>query len=118
MREIRTIKGNLLDFPTHDPDDLNHYIGISAIAHSCNTRKIMGAGISKQINNRYHQAYEADTKAFNTEYDKDGQYVHWLGKFSKAEINSMFLPNDKGYIYNMYICRYTYICIHSYIFLI
>jgi len=62
----------------------------------------MGGGIAKQIKNRYPQAYKADTKAYNTEYDKDGQYVHWLGKFSKAEINSKFLPDDKGYIYNMY----------------
>ncbi len=56
----------------------------------------MGAGIAKQIKDRYPQAYEADWKAFNQEYDKDGQYVHWLGKFSKAEIN------DRKYIYNMY----------------
>ena len=101
-RKTITIQGNLLDFPTHCKTDPDKYIGISAIAHSCNTRNIMGAGIAKQIKNRYPQAYEADTKAFNTEYDKNGQYVHWLGKFSKAEINSKFLPNDKGYIYNMY----------------
>ena len=101
-REIKTIKGNLLDFPRHDPNDPDHYIGINAIAHSCNTRNIMGGGIAKQIKSRYPQAYEADTKAFNIEYDKDGQYVNWLGKFSKAEINSKFLPDGKGYIYNMY----------------
>ena len=83
---VETIEGNLLDFP----NDIN------VIAHSCNTRHIMGAGIAKQIKDRYPQAYEADWKAFNQEYDKDGQYVHWLGKFSKAEIN------DRKYIYNMY----------------
>ncbi len=83
---ITTIDGNLLDFPNE----------INAIAHSCNTRNIMGAGIAKQIKDRYPEAYEADTKAYNTEYDKDGQYVHWLGKFSKAELN------DRKYIYNMY----------------
>jgi len=55
----------------------------------------MGAGIAKQIKDRYPEAYEADTKAFNTEYDKNGQYVHWLGKFSKAQVNN-------GLIYNMY----------------
>ena len=75
-RKTITIQGNLLDFPTHCKTDPDKYIGISAIAHSCNTRNIMGAGIAKQIKNRYPQAYEADTKAFNTEYDKDGQYVH------------------------------------------
>ena len=83
---IETIEANLLDFP----NDIN------VIAHSCNTRNIMGAGIAKQIKDRYPEAYEADTKAYDTEYDKDGQYVHWLGKFSKAEIN------DRKYIYNMY----------------
>ena len=102
MPYIKTITGNLLDFPPYDPDDPDHYIGIDAIAHSCNLRNMMGAGIAKQIKNRYPQAYEADTKAFDTEYDKNGQYVNWLGKVSKAEINSKFLPNDKGYIYNMY----------------
>ena len=102
MSGIETINGNLLDFPSHHPDDPNDYIGINAIAHSCNTRNIMGAGIAKQIKNRYPEAYEADTKAYNTEYDQDGQFVHWLSKFSKAEINSKFLPDGKGYIYNMY----------------
>ena len=102
MNEVRTIEGNLLDFPPYCKTDPDKYIGINAIAHSCNTRNIMGGGIAKQIKNRYPQAYEADTKAYNTEYDQDGQYVHWLSKFSKAEINSKFLPDGKGYIYNMY----------------
>lgn len=84
--DVEIIDGNLLDFP----NDIN------VIAHSCNTRNIMGAGIAKQIKDRYPEAYEADTKAYDTEYDKNGQYVHWLGKFSKAEIN------DRKYIYNMY----------------
>ena len=99
---VEMVEGNLLDFPPYCKSDPNKYLGINAIAHSCNTRNIMGAGIAKQIKNRYPQAYEADTKAYNTEYDKNGQYVHWLGKFSKAEINSKFLPDNKGYIYNMY----------------
>ena len=102
MSEVKTIEGNLLDFPPYCKNDPNEYIGMNAIAHSCNTRNIMGGGIAKQIKNRYPQAYEADAKAIDTEYDKNGQYVHWLGKFSKAEINSKFLPDNKGYIYNMY----------------
>lgn len=95
MNSIKIIEANLLDFPNN----------INSIAHSCNTRNIMGGGIAKQIKDRYPEAYEADTKAFNTEYDKDGQYVHWLGKFSKAEItnNNPFYPfEETGYIYNMY----------------
>tara|TARA_B100000085_G_C18542691_1_gene512603 strand:- start:1221 stop:1781 length:561 start_codon:yes stop_codon:yes gene_type:complete len=99
---VETIFGNLLDFPPYCKTDPDKYLGINAIAHSCNTRNIMGGGIALQIKNRYPQAYEADTKAYNQEYDHNGQYIHWLGKYSKAEINSKFLPNDKGYIYNMY----------------
>ena len=97
MNSIEIIEGNLLDFPNN----------INSIAHSCNTRNIMGGGIAKQIKDRYPEAYEADTEAFNTEYDKDGQYVHWLGKFSKAEIkihrqSGDYFFEDKACIYNMY----------------
>ena len=95
MSEIKIIHGNLLDFPPYCKTDPNAYTGINNIAHSCNTRNIMGGGIAKQIKSRYPQAYEADTKAYNTEYDQDGQYVHWLGKYSKAKV-------DKGTIYNLY----------------
>jgi len=102
IKEIKTIKGNLLDFPPYCKTDPNKYLGINNIAHSCNTRNIMGGGIALQIKNRYPQAYEADTEAYNQEYDQDGQYVHWLGKYSKAEIKSKFLPNNKGRIYNLY----------------
>ena len=77
---INVIEGDLLDFP----NDIN------VIAHSCNTRNIMGAGIAKQIKDRYPEAYEADWRAFNSNYGVT------LGKFSKAEIN------DRKYIYNMY----------------
>ena len=102
MPYVRTIQGNLLDFPTCDPSNPDNYIGISAIAHSCNCRMIMGGGIAKQIKDRYPQAYQADVDYISNEYDHNGQYIHPLGNFSKAEINSKFLPNDKGYIYNMY----------------
>ena len=102
MKKVKHIKGNLLDFPRYCKDDPNSYTGINNIAHSCNTRNIMGGGIALQIKNRYPQAYEADTEAYNKEYDKNGQYIHWLGKYSKAEIESKFLPNNKGRIYNLY----------------
>ena len=99
---IKTIEGNLLDFPPYCKTDPNKYLGINNIAHSCNTRNIMGGGIALQIKNRYPEAYEADTEAFNKEYDKNGQYIHWLGKYSKAEIESKFIANGKGRIYNLY----------------
>ena len=102
LKEIKIIEGNLLDFPPYCKTDPNTYTGMNNIAHSCNTRHIMGAGIAKQIKSRYPQAYEADRKAYDQEYDKDGQFIHWLGKYSKAEIESKFLPNNKGRIYNLY----------------
>ena len=47
---IKLIDGNLLDFPN----------GINQIAHSCNTLNVMGAGIAKQIKDRYPLAWNAD----------------------------------------------------------
>ena len=102
MTYIKTIEGNLLDFPTHDPNNPDDYIGISAIAHSCNTRMIMGGGIARQIKSRYPQAYQADVNYITNEYDDNGQFIHPLGNFSKSEVSSKHLPNNKGYIYNMY----------------
>ncbi len=106
MSEIETIKGNLLDFPQHNPNDPDKHIGINVIAHSCNTRMIMGGGIARQIKSRYPQAYEADVKYISNEYDDNGQFIHPLGNFSKAEVNSkeskVYLPDGKGLIYNMY----------------
>lgn len=106
MPYIKTIKGNLLDFPQYDPDQPDHHIGITSIAHSCNTRMIMGGGIAKQIKNRYPQAYRADVDYISNEYDHNGQFKHPLGKFSKAEVSSkeskVYLPDGKGWIYNMY----------------
>ena len=106
MPYIKTIKGNLLDFPQHDPSDPDIHLGINVIAHSCNCRMIMGGGIARQIKSRYPQAYEADVKYISNEYDDNGQYIHPLGNFSKAEVISneskVYLPDGKGLIYNMY----------------
>lgn len=78
---IQTIEGNLLDFPS----DINF------IAHSCNTRNIMGAGIAKQIKDRYPNAYSADCHAM-----MEGDNV--LGDYSFAVTDA---TQNKG-IYNMY----------------
>ena len=103
MNEVETITGNLLDFPPHHPDDPDRYIGINNIAHSCNTLNIMGGGIARQIKERYPQAYEADTEFhMRREHETLEEFVQPLGKYSKAEIKSMFLPNGKGTIYNLY----------------
>ena len=102
MNEIGHIKGNLLDFPPYCQTDPNSYTGINNIAHSCNCRNIMGGGIAKQIKSRYPQAYEADADFINDEYDHNGQFKHPLGNYSKAVIESKFLPNNIGRIYNLY----------------
>ena len=106
MPYVKTIKGNLLDFPQHDPSDPDIHIGINVIAHSCNTLMIMGGGIARQIKSRYPQAYQADINYINNKHDDNGQYIHPLGNFSKAEVNSkeskVYLPDGKGLIYNMY----------------
>jgi len=78
---VKIIDGNLLDFP----NDINF------IAHSCNTRNIMGAGIAKQIKDRYPMAYESDCYAMAE--DEVG-----LGSYSFAWTNA---TQTKG-IYNMY----------------
>ena len=99
---IEIINGNLLDFPPHHPDDPDKYIGINNIAHSCNCQNVMGGGIAKQIKERYPQAYEADTEFYSKEYNEGGGWGGAIGQYSKAEIKSMFLPNNKGTIYNLY----------------
>ena len=66
--------------------------------HSSAQEEVPRAELTGLIEAQLELQYSVD----NQEYDQDGQYVHWLGKFSKAEINSKFLPDGKGYIYNMY----------------
>ena len=61
-----------------------------------------GRSIAKQIKSRFPQAYQADVNYISNEYDDNGQFIHPLGNFSKAEVNSKFLPDDRGWIYNMY----------------
>lgn len=80
---LSTIHGDLLDFPE----------GISVIAHSCNCRNTMGAGIAAQIKKRYPEAYIADTLAF-----KQGRSI--LGKTSHAIVNS-----TPHIVYNLYTQR-------------
>ena len=78
---VKIIYGNLLDFPN----------GIDFIAHSCNTQNVMGAGIARQIKDRYPLAYEADCHAMHE--DEVG-----LGSYSFAWTDA---TQTKG-IYNMY----------------
>jgi O-acetyl-ADP-ribose deacetylase (regulator of RNase III) len=109
MKEINTIKGNLLDFPPYCQTDPNEYTGINNIAHSCNCQNVMGGGIAKQIKDRYPQAFEADRERWENEYNDGGNWRCQIGDYSKAEIKSnsvsgglIFLPNNKGRVYNLY----------------
>lgn len=94
-KEVGFLYGNLLDFP----------YGINTIAHCCNTMNVMGAGIAKQIAERYPSAKEADDVA-----TKAGR--NDLGEFSFAEVeidNTADFPHQefgvekrKGRIFNLY----------------
>ena len=106
---IKHIKGNLLDFPPYCKTDPNTYTGMNNIAHSCNCQNVMGGGIAKQIKDRYPQAFEADTERWSNEYNDGGNWRCQIGDYSKAEIKSnsvsgglIFLPNNKGRVYNLY----------------
>lgn len=100
--EVKHIKGNLLDFPSYCKTNRNEYVGINVIAHSCNCQNVMGAGIAKQIKDRFPQAFEADRERWDNEYNDGGHWRSQIGDYSKAEIESKFLPNNKGRIYNLY----------------
>ena len=81
-KEIGFLYGNLLDFP----------YGINTIAHSCNTLNIMGAGIAKQIADRYPEAKQADDESAKLGTND-------LGEFSFAEFE---IETKKCKIFNLY----------------
>jgi O-acetyl-ADP-ribose deacetylase (regulator of RNase III) len=82
-KEIEIIGGNLLDFPTHCESDPDKHVGINVIAHSCNCQNVMGAGIAKQIKDRYPKAFEADTERWGNEYNDGGNWRCQIGDYSK-----------------------------------
>ena len=67
---MKTIKGNLLDFPE----------GVTTIFHVANCRSTMGAGIAKQIKDRYPEAYIADCEFILEGEDR-------LGYYSRARVS-------------------------------
>lgn len=56
------------------------------IVHGCNCFNTMGAGIAKQIKDRYPQAYEADCETQPGDYNK-------LGNFSKSATDKFVIIN-------------------------
>ena len=66
---MKTIEANLLDFPN----------GINTIFHQANTENVMGAGIAKQIRERYPEAYKVDRDYFVPKgKDRLGHYTQAL----------------------------------------
>jgi O-acetyl-ADP-ribose deacetylase (regulator of RNase III) len=102
MKEIKTIKGNLLDFPMHCETNSDKYLGINNIAHSCNCQNVMGGGIAKQIASRYPNAYEADTAFHRNEYNDGGGWRGQIGNYSKAVIETHWTHLPHATIYNLY----------------
>ena len=87
--------GNLLDFP----------FGINAIAHSCNTLNVMGAGIAKQIADRYPSALEADCYAHHRQENKLGEYSYTfvnVGDGNEYPHQQFGLNQRRCEIYNLY----------------
>jgi len=76
---MKVIEENLLDFPED----------ITTIFHVANIRKTFGAGIAKQIKDRYPAAYQADL-----DYPWDD--VDRFGEFSAAKVR------DGKYVVNLY----------------
>jgi O-acetyl-ADP-ribose deacetylase (regulator of RNase III) len=77
---VKEIQGNLLDFP----EDVN------IIAHQANCQATMGAGIARQIRERYPEVSQEDRDAFNNHRAK-------LGLFSAVKIS-----DDPKVVVNLY----------------
>jgi len=80
MPIVKEIKGDLID--------LFEKGEVKAIAHGANCFRIMGAGIAKQIADKYPEALEADKAFLNNPILKLGRYS--LG------------VSENGIIYNLY----------------
>jgi O-acetyl-ADP-ribose deacetylase (regulator of RNase III) len=94
---IKVVKGNLLDLFDNREFD--------AIVHGCNCFNNMGAGIAKQIKERYPSAYVEDCKT------KKGD-KHKLGDYTYTTLVDDFLPgylqgSNQRYVINAYT-QYDY----------
>lgn len=85
--KIPTIEGNLLDFPCE----------ITRIAHSCNTHNVMGAGIAKQIKDRYPNAYESDCHARYEDQNNLGNWSFaWTDSTCQRGIYNLYTQSQIG----------------------
>ena len=74
------IKGNLLDLFENQAFDI--------LVHGCNCFHTMGAGIAKQIKDKYYEAYEADLQTLKGDKNKLGTYTLYQVNNSQCIINA------------------------------
>jgi len=85
---IEIIEGNLLKM---------HFHGLDYIAHSCNTRNVMGAGIALSIKHTYPEAYTADCHAMMEGDNKLGWYSFaWTDATQSKGIYNMYTQSTIG----------------------
>lgn len=84
---LEIIQGDLLDFPKD----------INVLAHSCNTRNVMGGGIARQIKERYPEAFDADSKAYFNSENKLGEFSFCkLRQDNNKRIINLYTQEDFG----------------------
>lgn len=89
--KIVVVEGNLLNLADEGYFD--------AILHGCNCHHIMGAGIAKQIKERYPEAYFADGQYFklsSTKISMLGGYSYCTIKTKTEDLRSSFM------LFNLY----------------
>ena len=62
----------------------------------------MGAGIAKQIKDRYPKAFEVDHERWSDEYNEGGNWRCQIGDYSKAVIETQWTHLPHATIYNLY----------------
>lgn len=105
MHNIKYIKGNLLDLAENGHFDI--------VIQSCNCFNILGAGIAKQIADRYPSVVLADNTTsrgdikklgqFTVAYLKEPQYqfivINLYGQYSTGLDKEGFIPTDYRALY-------------------
>jgi O-acetyl-ADP-ribose deacetylase (regulator of RNase III) len=83
---IKYVKGNIIDLAEQGHFDV--------IIHGCNCFNTMGAGLAKEIKQRYPAAYEVDLKTSRGSKDK-------LGNFTFVKVQSP-IKDHEFFIINLY----------------
>lgn len=87
---MKRVKGNLIDLAEQGEFDL--------IVHGCNCFNTMGAGIAKEIKQRYPQVYKADLATAKGDRSKLGTITHArCGKFYIVNAYTQFNYGNSGF---------------------